>query len=199
MDWLSLDSLKALLAASWGFLITLSLAFTALWLAPDDWLLDASVAAVRNQYKGQIGFLAIVFVLLLGSRMVVATPAYIRFLANRLLDVYSQRREQHNYRTKILKRLSRLEEPERNLLFDMFNSRQRILALPSNDPHLTKLFNAGFITFREHEAGMSTFEIHKWVWKELPARLHALYRNDGTNNAELISKSNQSPSPVAKS
>jgi len=171
MTFPNFDAIKNLFS-SWGLLSTLTLATLFLWLIPDSYLLDASVATVRNTYRGEIGFVAIALVVLLVSK-IITTVCQTGWEHRHIISNFLKRRHAvRKHRKKVLRGLSKLGVSERDLLLELYRKGKPSHELPEKDPRLKKLYDAELIKLYNHEEDSWSFQVHDWVWKELWERLN---------------------------
>ena len=153
---------------SWSLLIGANLVFVLLWFVPLSPVLDKGVQQILNNYRGYIGFGALVLVLVTTVRIVIASTLF----ASNMISVWNKRRPRIKANKKEqeinLLRLPYLEGSNRELLKTLLENKQQQFSMPASNDQSWLGTYADIVT---SSIGIPYIEykIKPWVWKYLNA------------------------------
>ncbi len=164
---------------SWALLVGGTIALSALWLLPAEWVPDPDVAEVYAEYRGFIGFAALCFMTFTGARVIVE----ICSLTGKWLSSIPERRERKERSRAnedyIIRHVRTFSDQEKQLLRLCLRQGNPEIVVDPGDRRAKKLLNAGLLAEIECESfdRKHKFRIRPWVWKRL-RRSHGRILNE---------------------
>ena len=171
---------------SWKLLIGLFLASLTLWIIPRDWITDSAVVSVRDQYHGVVGFAALCLLIILGARIFVEAPGFLRRVFLGLGRIQKKTENRKAAKAKVLNRIPKLRPDALDLLRYCLEKDEQVFVVPArNDGPESVLHHRGLTSIVEAEMGDSThtFRIHDWVWSYLRNHPSAVRRSDNVSKS----------------
>ncbi len=170
--------------ASWSLLVGATFVFCALWLLPYTSLLDNEVLSEYNTYRGYIGLIALVLVLITSARIIIAVVMTISYKLSGWFKGKPRRKAIKKKRDTTLRRIQYLEDEQKEMLKSLIEKKQQVFSLPKNSNDYSWLDAYADVVVAEMGIPETEYKFKPWVWKYLKNNMAILNVENADENKQ---------------